>query len=218
MPSNLAQARRNYYGGNTNNAAAEMDSGTMYYNANGSRTGARIDGRVKRKTMMGGASQGPISMRANRSETMEKEAEAEMDRRRQKGIARAQAEAAQTARPANGYGWHVPVGGAGKPAGYWKDGRSAGSQEYVPGSPPAPADKSAQDTTPGQLALIAARKKKGQEGVQFSRRRAAIERSVANSTGGGSMNWRRPTKEGQGELADLRDRGSADIWFGNEKF
>lgn len=218
MATNLAQARRNYYGGNTNPAAAGMDSGTLYYNADGSRTGARIDGRVKRKTMMGGVSQGPISARPNRSEMMEKEAEAQMEQSRQKGEARAQAQAAQASRPANGY--DVPVGGASKPAGYWKDGRSAGSRVYVSGSPPAPADSSAQASTPEQQALIAARKKKGQEGVKFSRRRAAMERSVAQSTGGGQMNWRRPdpkTKQ-QGELAELRDRGSADIWFGNEKF
>lgn len=223
MPSNLAQARRNYYGGNNmNNGAAQMDSGTMYYNANGSRTGARIDGRVKRKTMMGGASQGPISTRPNRSEAMEQEAEAQMEASRQKGEARARAQeqAAKGSRSGNGY--DVPVGGAAKPEGYWKDGRSAGSQVYVPGSPPATAtaDKSAQASTPEQLALIAARKKKGEEGMKFARRRAAIERSVSNSTGGGSMNWRRPdpkTKQ-QGELADLRDRGSADIWFGGEKF
>ena len=218
MPSNLAQARRNYYGGNTNNAAAEMDSGTMYYNANGSRTGARIDGRVKRKTMMGGASQGPISMRANRSETMEKEAEAEMDRRRQKGIARAQAEAAQTARPANGY--DVPVGGAGKPEGYWKDGRSAGSRVYVSGSPPATADTSAKATTPEeQKALMDERLVKARRDRAFSQRRAAIERSLTQSTSGGTANWRMPTKERpKGELAELRDRGNADIWFGDEKF
>lgn len=179
MPTNLAQARRNYYGGNTNNAAAEMDSGTMYYNANGSRTGARIDGRVKRKTMMGGASQGPISSRLNRSETMEKEAEAEMDRRRQKGIARAQAEAQST----NGA---RPAGTASKPAGYWKEGRSAGSQEWVPGSPPtaATADKSAQDTTPAQRALMLARRVwksqsnlKAKQDRNFSRQRADIERN-----------------------------------------
>ena len=221
MATNLAQARRNYYGGNnTNPTSAVMDSGTLYYDGNGNRTGVRIDGRVKRKTMMGGGNQGPISSRLNRSETMEKEAEAQMEASRQRGEARAraQAQAASGSRPANGY--DVPVGGAAKPAGYWKDGRSAGSLVYVSGGPPATADTSAQASTPEQLALIAARKKKGEEGMKFSRRRAAMERSVANSTGGGSMNWRRPdpkTKQ-QGELADLRDRGSADIWFGNEKF
>jgi len=216
MATNLAQARRDYYGGNTNTGAAGMDSGTLYYNADGSKTGARIDGRVKRKTMMGGASQGPISSRPNRSESMEMEAEAQMEQQRQKGEARARA--ANNSRPANGV--DVAVGGASKPSGYWKDGRSSGSRVYISGSPPATADTSAQTSTPEQTALLAARKKKGQDGVQFSRRRAAMERSVAQSTGGGQMNWRRPdpkTKK-QGELADLRDRGNADIWFGNEKF
>jgi len=186
MPSNLAQARRNYYGGNTNNAAAEMDSGTLYYNADGSKTGARIDGRVKRKTMMGGRSQGPISSRPNRSEAMEQEAEAQMEASRQKGEARARAQeqAAKGSRSGNGY--DVPVGGAAKPAGYWKEGRSAGSQVYVPGSPPAAAtaDKSSQDTTPAQRALMLARRvwksqsdMKAKQDRNFSRQRADMERN-----------------------------------------
>ncbi len=220
MPTNLAQARRNYYGGNNNNAAAQMDSGTLYYNANGSRTGQRIDGRVKRKTMMGGGSQGPISARPNRSEMMEKEAEAQMEQSRQRGEARAQAQAqrAQASRPANGY--DVPVGGASKPAGYWKDGRSAGSQVYVPGSPPAAGEKSSQDTPPEeQKASMEERLIKARRDRKFSQRRAALERSITQSTGGGQANWRRPSKDRpKGELAELRDRGSWDIWFGNEKF
>jgi len=229
MATNLAQARRNRYGArNTNDGAAE-DSPSQYYNANGSRTGARIDGSVKRKTMMGGASQGPISARPNRSEMMEKEAEAQMEASRQKGEARARAQerARRTSgqRPDNGV--DVTPGTAAKPAGMLIPGSAPGSSIWVRNNDPrlkplgtATADKSAQASTPEQLALIAARKKKGEEGMKFARSRAAIERSVSNSTGGGSMNWRRPdpkTKQ-QGELAELRDRGSADIWFGNEKF
>lgn len=227
MPSNLAQARRNYYGGNnTNNGAAQMDSGTEFYNANGSRTGNRIDGRVKRKTMMGGGSQGPISSRPNRSEAMEQEAEAEMERRRQKGEARARAKEQAAKGSLSGNGYDVPVGGGGnQPTGMLIPGTTPGSSIWVKNDDPRlkkpkATNTSAQASTPEQLALIAARKKKGAEGMKFSRRRAAIERSVAQSTGGGQMNWRRPdpkTKQ-QGELADLRDRGSADIWVGNEKF
>lgn len=144
MALDLAQARRSYYGDNTNNGAAVMDSGTMYYNANGSRTGARIDGRVKRRTMMGGATQGPISTRLNRSEMMEKEAEAEMEKRRQRGVARAQAASGAS----SGNGVDVPTGSTTKRLGYWKDGRSAGSQVWEPGSPPTTTGSAGQTSTP----------------------------------------------------------------------
>lgn len=144
MALDLAQARRSYYGDNTNNGAAVMDSGTMYYNANGSRTGARIDGRVKRRTMMGGASQGPISTRLNRSEMMEKEAEAEMEKERRKGVERARAVGGDS----SGNGVDVTPGSTTKRFGYWKEGRSAGSQVYVPGSPPTGAGASGQTSKP----------------------------------------------------------------------
>lgn len=190
MATNLAQARRNRYGArNTNDGAAE-DSPSQYYNANGSRSGARINGAVRRKTMMGGSSSGPISMRANRSESMEQEADAAMERDHRRGILRARQERDETAqavhgsRPTNGV--DVPVGGAGKPAGYWKGGRSAGSQVYVPGSPPATATaaSSTQDTTIGQRAMMTARRifgaqsnLKAKQDRNFSRFRADVERS-----------------------------------------
>lgn len=190
MATNLAQARRNRYGArNTNDGAAE-DSPSQYYNANGSRSGARINGAVRRKTMMGGSSSGPISMRANRSESMEQEADAAMERDHRRGILRARQERNETAQAVHGSrqatGYDVPVGGASKPAGYWKEGRSAGSQVYVPGSPPAAAtaDKSSQDTTPAQRALMLARRvwksqgdMKAKQDRNFSRQRADMERN-----------------------------------------
>ena len=171
--------------------------------------------------MMGGSSSGPISMRANRSESMEQEADAAKERDYRRGVERARWERNETAKAVHGSrqttGYDVPVGGAGKPAGYWRDGRSGG-YVFEKGSPPEKSETPAQASTPEELALIAARKKKGQEGVQFSRRRAALERSVSKSTGGGQMNWRMPSKENPvGELAELRD-SRRDIWFGREKF
>lgn len=186
MATNLAQARRNYYGGNTNNAAAQMDSGTEFYHANGSRTGARIDGRVKRKTMMGGASQGPISGRLNRSETMEQEAEAIRAQRIAKGEARARAQAAQTSRPGNGV--DVPVGGAGnQPSGRLIPGTTPGSSIWVKNGDPRlkkPESGSSEATALGGRALIAARRSrqaginlKARQDRNFSKRRADMERN-----------------------------------------
>lgn len=202
MQTNLAQARRNYYGGG------------------GADDAPRIDGRVKRKTMMGGANQGPISMRLNRSETMENEAEAIRAQRIAKGEARARAQAAQTSRPGNGY--DVPVSGAAKPSGMLIPGSAPGSSIWVKNDDPRlkkPTSNTAKPSTPEELAIIAARKKKGQDGMAFSRRRIELERSVAKSTGGkGQMNWRMPSQQNKvGEMAELRDSGR-DIWFGDEKF
>jgi hypothetical protein len=181
MQTNLAQARRNYYGDTNNSGGAGSDSGTLFYNADGSRTGERIDGRVKRKTMMGGASQGPISSRLNRSEMMAQEAAAEMDAARRKGEARAQAtQAAKGAPAANGpisnQGAAAPVGAAAKPEGYWKDGRSAGSQVYVSGSPPPSADSSSSDASnSGPTAMMTARMVKARRDRALGRKRAELE-------------------------------------------
>lgn len=210
MQTNLAQARRSYYGDNTNNAAAQMDSGSLYYNANGSRTGERIDGRVKRKTMMGGASQGPISSRPNRSEMMEKEAEMQMEQARQKGEARAREQATNGARPDNGV--NVTVGGASKPSGYWKDGRSAGSLVYVSGNPPATGTTSANAATPGQKALMAARRSrqaglnlKASQDRQFSRFRIETERNPGKYAFESVVNRRGTQENNYNGMAKMRE-------------
>jgi len=204
MPTNLAQARRNYYGVSENALP-------------------RIDGRVKRKTMMGDRSQGPISTRLNRSEMMEKEAEAEMMRAEERGRARAQAGQGQGQgqgmRPGFQAGYDVPVGGASKPGGMLIPGTSAGSSIWVTNDDPRVKKPEKKELSAEDLAKMEARRRKGQQGMEFSRRRAALERSVAQSTGGkGQMNWRMPSQQNKvGELAELRDSGR-DIWFGDEKF
>jgi hypothetical protein len=203
MPTNLAQARRNYYGVSENALP-------------------RIDGRVKRKTMMGDRSQGPISTRLNRSEMMEKEAEAEMMRAEERGRARAQAGQGQGQgqgmRPGFQAGYDVPVGGASKPGGMLIPGTSAGSSIWVTNDDPRVKKPEKKELSAEDLAKMEARRRKGQQGMEFSRRRAALERSVAQSTGGGQMNWRMPSQQNKvGEMAELRDSGR-DIWFGDEKF
>ena len=124
-PSSLASARRQY---GTNNVMP-MSPGGQFYDGYGRKTGARIDGRVQRKTMMGGRSQGPLSSRPNRSESMAMEAEAALEAERQKGIARAQAEARQTSAPAG------PAASP-KPAGQLIPGHSPGSSMWVKNDSP----------------------------------------------------------------------------------
>lgn len=214
MATNLAQARRNYYGDNTNNGAAGMDSGALYYNANGSRTGARIDGRVKRKTMMGGASQGPISMRPNRSEAMEQEAEAAMERQRQRGVARAQA--ANGSRPDNGVDV-MPGSTSNQPTGRLIPGSAPGSSIWVKNGDPrlkVPESGGSSASTPGQKALLAARRSRGAQmnlkaaqDRNFSRRRADIERNPEQYAPSQVKRWSSfgDSKNKQPGMADTRE-------------
>lgn len=191
MQTNLAQARRAYYGDNTT-IPATQDSNSMYYNANGSRSGARINGAVRRKTMMGGSSSGPISMRANRSESMEQEADAAMERDHRRGILRARQERNETAqyvhgsRPNNGV--DVAVGGASnQPSGRLIPGTTPGSSIWVKNGDPrlkVPESGSSEASTPGQRAMMTARRIygaqsnfKAKQDRNFSRFRADVERS-----------------------------------------
>ena len=126
--NSLASARRSY--GNQPMAAGGY----------GRKTGARIDGRVQRKTMMGGRDQGPISLRPNRSEAMELEAEAAMNAERQKGIARARAESKQVS---------APVGDSAKPKGQLIPGSAPGSSMWVKNDSPLLKKKSTSAPPPG---------------------------------------------------------------------
>jgi hypothetical protein len=184
MQTNLAQARRNYYGGTHNNGGGGSDSDTLYYNADGSRTGARIDGRVKRKTMMGGASQGPISSRLNRSEMMAQEAAAEMDAARRRGEARAQAtQAAKGASVANAttsdQGAAAPVGGGGNQAtGKLIPGTAPGSSIWVKNGDPRlkkPDGSSSDASNSGPTAMMTARMVKARRDRALGRKRAELE-------------------------------------------
>ncbi len=108
----------------------------------GRKTGARIDGRVQRKTMMGGRDQGPISLRPNRSEAMALEAEAAMNAERQKGIARARAESKQVSAPVGdsakpkGQQVSAPVGDSAKPKGQLIPSSAPGSSIWVKNDSP----------------------------------------------------------------------------------
>lgn len=192
MATNLAQARRNRYGArNTNDGAAE-DSPSQYYNANGSRSGARINGAVRRKTMMGGSTSGPISMRANRSESMEQEADAAKERDYRRGVERARWERNETAKAVHGSragnGYDVPAGGVGnQPAGRLIPGSAPGSSIWVKNGDPRlkkPESGSSEATALGGRALIAARRSrqaginlKASQDRKFSQFRAEVERN-----------------------------------------
>lgn len=204
MPSNLAQARRNRYGArNTNDGAAE-DSPSQYYNANGSRSGARINGAVRRKTMMGGSSSGPISMRANRSESMEKEAEMMMENERRKGEERARRTSGQ--RPDNGV--DVTPGTAAKPAGMLIPGSAPGSSIWVGNDDPRlkpPGTGSSSASPADQKALLNARRKRNLKAYQdrkFSRQRADVERNPEQY---GSTTVKAVTTTGDGGMAMFRE-------------
>lgn len=158
MPSSLSAARRNAFGNNY----------------------GPIDGRVQRKTMMGGASQGPISRRPTRSEAMEMEAEAALDVERQKGIARARAEqrtvsapVGESAKPKGierardeARSVNAPVTGSAKQKGQLIPGHSPGSSMWVKDGDPRlakPMDKSA---VPSRSATPNVKPATGQDGAK----------------------------------------------------
>lgn len=128
MPSSLSAARRNAFGNNY----------------------GPIDGRVQRKTMMGGRDQGPISRRPTRSEAMVESA-------RQKGIERARDEARSV---------NAPVTGSAKQKGQLIPGHSPGSSMWVKDGDPRlakPMDKSA---VPSRSATPNVKPATGQDGAK----------------------------------------------------